>query len=77
MADSPCAFGDIGNHMCVLQFVLQFVLQCVLHCVFATCVEECVASVLHCGIAMGWLRLVGSLKMWVSFAEHSFFIGLF
>jgi len=43
MADSPCAFGDIGNHMCVLQFVLQFVLQCVLHCVFATCVEECVA----------------------------------
>jgi len=39
MADSPCAFGDVGNHMCVLQFVLQ----CVLHCVLATCVVVCLA----------------------------------
>jgi len=65
-------------HMChiVDSYVLTWrILMCVTtqsyvrHSRFACVNQSC-----RC---MGWLRLVGSLKLWVSFAEYSLFIGLF
>jgi len=43
---------------------------CVCVCVYV-CVRECVQRT-GCG-CMGWLRLVGSIKLYVSFAEYGLF----
>jgi len=53
--------GLVDMYMCV----------CVWMC---TCVSLSLrVCVSHCALPMGWLRWVGSIKLWVSFAEYRLF----
>ena len=52
--------------------------DCIYVCVcFFVCVYVCVGSAFDCISGMGWLRLVGSFKLWVSFAEYRLFYRVF
>ena len=49
--------------VCAVTCVLQCLLQCVLQCVFS--------MIARWHLQMGWLRTVGSIKVYVPFAEYS------
>ena len=94
MAHVPCIKVEVGgaglcqrHHVanelqCESYSVCCNVLQCaccsVLQCVavaYIPCIKVGVVGLCPC---MGWLQLVGSLKLIVSFAEYSlYFVGLF
>ena len=52
----------MGIHIYVQTYIYSYMYICV-----------CDTSLLGGGLGMGWLRLVGSLKLQVSFAENSLF----
>jgi len=72
-----CVAVSCSALQCVVVCVVSRVRRCVvLCCSELQCVAVC-CSVLRSSVCRlfttGWLRLVGSLKLWVSFAEYSLF----
>jgi len=66
-----CIVNGVGIHICMCQ-CRRYAYMHVSMAFIRT--YECIHGV-HMHICMGWLRLVGSIQLYVSFAECSLFGG--
>jgi len=82
----PCQITSVHIELCECAWIFTYIYICIMYiymnvCMFIymyvyTCVYICIYICTHMHIAsgtMGWLRLVGSLKLLDSFAEYRLF----